>query len=287
MNKELTINNESIKNKIHYIRGKYVMLDRDLAKLYEVETKVLNQAVKRNINRFPEDFMFQLNENEEKIFLRSQFVTLEKGRGKHRKYLPYAFTEQGVAMLSAVLKSNKSIDINIKIMRAFILMRKFLAKNKEIFYRLDNVERKQIEHDKNFEKVFDALSLNEPQQGIFFNGQIFDAYHFISKLIKKAKKEIILIDNYIDENTLYLFTKTNVKVKILTKTIPIKELEKYNEQYNNIKIKKFDLSHDRFLIIDNEIYLIGASLKDLGKKLFGFSKIEDKDSINKLQKVIK
>ena len=281
------VNNELIKNKIHNIRGKYVILDRDLAELYEVETKVLNQAVKRNIERFPEDFMFQLDENEEKIFLRSQFVTLEKGRGKHRKYLPYAFTDHGVTALAGVLKSDKAININIQIIRAFISMRKFLVQNQNIFNKFKQIDEKFIEHDKNFEKVFDYMSLNEPKQGVFFNSQIFDAYVFVSKLIKKAKNEIILIDNYIDEEILQIFTKTNVKVKILTKNILNLDIKKLEKQYKNIEIKTFDLSHDRFLIIDHEIYLIGASLKDLGKKLFAFSKIEDKDSINKIRKIIR
>ena len=285
MDKELMINNESIKDKIHYIRGKYVMLDRDLAELYEVEVKYLKRQVNRNIKRFPEDFIFELTKNEFD-FLRCQNVTLEKGRGKHTKYLPYAFTEHGVTALAGVLKSNKAININIKIIRAFISMRNFLAKNKEVFHRLDNVERKQIEHDKNFEKVFDALSLNEPQQGVFFNGQIFDAYHFVSKLIKKAKNEIILIDNYIDEEILQIFTKTKVKVKILTKNVLNLDIKKLEKQYKNIEIKIFKISHDRFLIIDKEIYLIGASLKDLGKKLFAFSKIEDKKVKQKIFSII-
>jgi hypothetical protein len=286
MDKELIINDNLIKDKIHYIRGKQVILDRDIAKLYGIQTGRLNEQVKRNKERFPGDFCFQLYEVEYQSSLRSQIATLEKGRGKHRKYLPYVFTEQGVAMLSSVLKSKKAIEVNIKIMRAFISMRKFLIQNHDVFNRLDNVERKQIEYqiksDKNFEKVFDALSLNEPKQGIFFDGQIFDAYLFLSNLIKKAKNEIILIDNYIDENTLYFFTKTSVKVKILTKNIPEKEIKKYNEQYKNIEIKYFDKSHDRFLIIDNDIYHLGASLKDAGKKWFVFNKMEDKDLLKKL-----
>jgi hypothetical protein len=277
-NKELIITDDFIKNKIHTIRGKQVILDRDIAELYEVETKALNQAVKRNLERFPEDFMFQLFLNESKI-LRSQNVTSSWGG---RRYSPYAFTEQGVAMLSSVINSDKAIEINIKIMRAFISMRKFLIQN----LKFQQIDEKFIEYDKNFEKVFDVLQLNEPTQGIFFNGQTFDAFKFIFGLIKKAKREITLIDNYIDENTLYFFTKTCVKVKILTKNIPSKELEKYNSQYNNVEIKKFDLSHDRFLIIDEEIYLIGSSLKDAGKKWFGFFKIEDKNILNKISKNI-
>ena len=284
MDRELTISDDFIKNKIHYIRGKYIMLDRDLAELYEVETKYLKRQVKRNIERFPENFMFQLN-NREFYDWRCQFVTSNSDKIGLR-YKPFAFTEQGVAMLSAVLKSDKAINMSIKIMNAFISMRKFLIQNQNIITKFQQIDEKFIEHDNNFEKVFDALSLNEPKQGVFFNGQIFDAYHFVSKLIKKAKNEIILIDNYIDEEILQIFTKTNVNVKILTKNILNLDIKKLEKQYKNIEIKIFNISHDRFLIIDKEIYLIGASLKDLGKKLFAFSKLEDKDSINKIQKIL-
>ncbi len=268
-----------IKTKIHNIRGKQVMLDSDLAELYDVETRILNQAVKRNIERFPEDFMFQLT-NEES--LRSHFVTLNKSRGQHRKYLPYAFTEQGVAMLSSVLRSMKAIEVNIKIMRAFVAMRNFLLKNKDVFNRLDNLERKQIEYqiktDKNFEEIFGALKLKEPAQGVFFEGKVFDAFLFVSDIMKKAKQRIILIDNYVDENTLKLFSdkKKDVKVKIYTKNVTEKLLlavRKFNEQHQGLEVFRFEKSHDRFLIIDKELFHFGASLKDLGKKWFAFSKL--------------
>ncbi len=278
MNIDIPIS-DSIKNKIFTIRGVQVMLDSDLAELYGVEIRVLNQAVKRNIERFPEDFMFQLNK-EEFDSLRSQFVTLKKGRGEHRKYLPYAFTEQGVAMLSSVLKSKKAIEVNIKIMRAFVAMRKFLSANAQVFQRLDRTEMKLLEHDKNFEKLFKALEHHKPKQGIFFDGQIFDAHKFVSSLIRKAKKSIILIDNFIDESVLILFTKRNkgVSVVIYTKNISKQlelDLKKFNLQYDTIEIKEFSKSHDRFLIIDDkELYHIGASLKDLGKKWFAFTKID-------------
>jgi len=189
MNKKNEINLvKTIQKRIHTIRGVQVMLDSDLAEFYGVETKILNQAVKRNIERFPEEFMFQLNK-EEYNSLRSQIVTLKAGRGKHRKYLPYVFTEQGVAMLSAVLKSETAVEVSIKIMRAFVVMRKFILKNAEIFQRLDRIEYKQLEYDKKFEKVFKALESKEslPKQGIFFDGQIFDAYKFVSDLIRSAK----------------------------------------------------------------------------------------------------
>ena len=216
--KNLTIKKQNIKDKIFTIRGVQVLLDRDLAELYGVETKVLNQAVKRNLKRFPSDFMFQLNKREIEI-LRSQFVTSSWGGARYRNYV---FTEQGVAMLSSVLKSDRAIEINIQIMRAFVSMRRFLSKNAGIFQRLDNVERNQLEYDKNFDKVFKALEDKsiKPKQGIFFDGQIFDAYKFVNDLIKTTKKQIVLIDNYIDENTLLLFSKLKkIQVTIFTKTI--------------------------------------------------------------------
>jgi phage regulator Rha-like protein len=268
-----------INNKIHTIRGVQVMLDSDLAELYGVEVRSLNQAVKRNIERFPEDFMFQLTEFE--FFpLRSQFVTLKKARGTHRKYIPYVFTEQGVAMLSGVLKSPKAVDVNVKIMRAFVEMRRFLISNATVFEKFHRIDQKFLEHDENFSKLFGALEQKQltPQQGIFFNGQVFDAFVFISKLIKSAKNRIVLIDNYVDENTLLLFSGKNseVSVRIYTKNINPKLImakDKFNEQYSNLDVTRFDDSHDRFIIIDNEVYHIGASLKDLGKKWFAFSKL--------------
>jgi len=293
------------------------MLDSDLAELYEVETKQLNQAVKRNIERFPSRFMFQLTMPEYNS-LRSQIVTLElgenlksqnvtskikdslrfhsgtlnKGRGMHRKYLPYAFTEQGVSMLSSVLKSDIAVKVSIQIMDAFVSMRKFISKNAEIFRRLDTVEGKQIEYDKNFEKVFEAIENKEfvRKQGIFFEGQIFDAYNFVSDLIRSAKQSIVLIDNFVDDSVLTLFSKRKdgVVVIIYTKTITKQlrlDLNKHNSQYPMIKIKEFNKSHDRFMIIDNkEVYHIGASLKDLGKKWFAFSKF-DKKAFGLLEKL--
>jgi phage regulator Rha-like protein len=281
---------DNIKSKIHTIRGMQVILDSDLAELYEVETKKLNQTVKRNIERFPVRYMFQLTEEELNYILRSQIVTSSLNWGG-RRYFPYVFTEQGVAMLSSVLKSKKAIKINILIIDAFISMRKILSKNLDIINKIDTIERKQIEYqiktDEKFDKVFDLLETNIPKQGIFYDGQIFDAYKFVCDLIKSAKESIILIDNYIDESVLELFTKANknVMIKIYTKEILKLDLDKYNKQYNNIELKKFNLSHDRFLIIDNkEIFHIGASLKDLGKKWFAFSKFE-KDSINLIEKL--
>lgn len=286
---------ESIKNKIFTIRNTQVMIDTDLASFYEIDLKRLNEQVRRNINRFPDTFMFQLT-NDEYNYLRSQFATLETGRGTHRKYLPFVFTEQGVAMVSGVLRSDAAVAVSIHIITAFVSMRKFISKNAELFIRLDSVEQKQLEFkletDKNFEKVFTALEDKtfEKKQGIFFDGQIFDAYTFISELIRSAQKSIILIDNYLDDSVLTLFSKrnTNVKVILYTKEISKQlylDVAKYNSQYEPIEIPEFKQSHDRFMIIDGkEVYHIGASLKDLGKKWFAFSKF-DKDALTILEKL--
>jgi len=273
---DITIISEIIKSKIYTIRRKQVMLDSDLARLYDIETKRLKEQVKRNLKRFPSDFMFQLDENEVNA-MGSQIATPSKQQ--FGGYLPYAFTEQGVAMLSSVLRSQKAIDVNIQIIRAFIEMRKYISKNLELFTRIGNVEKKQIEYDKNFEQIFNALEDKTlPTKGIFFEGQVFDAYKFVSELIKSAKESIILIDNYVDESILTLFEKRNENVKVviyseLTKQLEL-DLKKFNSQYEQIEIKQFNKSHDRFLIIDNKVYHFGASLKDLGKKWFAFSKMD-------------
>jgi ORF6N domain len=303
----MTISEDHIQKIIYNIRNKQVMLDSDLATLYQVETRILNQAVKRNINRFPPEFMFQLTKVEfEKIknsiseshntlsnsaFLTSQNVTLKNKRGKHRKYLPFVFTEQGVSMLSAVLKSDVAVEISIKIINAFVNMRRFLTANAALFQKFDLIEQKILQHDKNFEKIFKAIESKDikPKQGIFYNGQIFDSYLFLSKLIKNANKSIILIDNYIDETVLTLFSKNqNIDITIFTKNFSRQlelDLRKYNAQYRRIEIKKFTLAHDRFLIIDEkEIYHFGASLKDLGNKWFAFTKFNMK-AINMLSKL--
>jgi len=267
----------------------HVMLDRDLAELYGVKTKRLNEQVKRNKERFPEDFMFQLTkeEKEDVVAFCDHLQNL-----KYSPTLPYAFTEQGVAMLSTVLKRSTAVEINIKIMQAFVAMRKFIIKNTEIFARLDKVEYKLIEHDKKFEAVFKALESKEnfPEQGIFFNSQIFDAYKFVCDLICSAKKSIILIDNYVDDSVLTILTKRKNNVKaviftgILTKKLSL-DLKKHNTQYPPIEVKELKNIHDRFLIIDNkDVYHIEASLKDLGKKVFAFSKI-NKEGLNIVERL--
>ncbi|MBE6361877.1 MAG: ORF6N domain-containing protein [Treponema bryantii] len=333
------VTTQIIEDKIFTIRGVQVMLDKDLAELYGVETKRINEQVKRNIERFPEEFCFQLTK-EEVESLRSQIVTLSsmnetlrsqiatlnnenqilrsqivisksenadlksqnatsssQNWGGTRK-LPYAFTEQGVAMLASILKSETAVKVSIQIMNAFVQMRHFLAANGSLFTRLDSVEKLQIEteeklnrnivqiqekltvHEKNFEKVFDALEAADlPKQGVFCNGQIFDSYKFVSDLIRKAKTSIVLVDNYVDDTVLSMLDKrkSNVSATIYTQSISKQltlDLQKHNAQYAPIDMRVMTNFHDRFLFIDEKtIYHIGASIKDLGKKVFGFSKL--------------
>ena len=255
-----------------------------------METKVLNQAVKRNLERFPKQFRFQLSDNEKMELVTNcdRFESL-----KHSSTNPFAFTEQGVAMLSAVLRSDAAVKMSIQIINAFVEMRKLIANHSGLLQRMDGIERKQLETDQKFEKVFKALeSKNEiPNQDVFFDGKVFDAYELASKIIRSAKKNIVLIDNYIDESTLtHLSKKTKaIKVLLLTKTIANQltlDVKKANEQYGNFEIKPFTKSHDRFLIIDQtEVYHLGASLKDLGRKWFAFSRM-DKSSVDGILKEI-
>lgn len=279
----MQITKTTVREKIYHVRNVQVMLDSELAEIYGVDTRSFNQAVKRNLDRFPEVFRFQLTQAEFDN-LRSQSVISSLHGG--RRYLPYVFTEQGVAMLSAVLKSKTAIEVSIQIMQAFVEMRNFFATHSDLVMKIQQVEQKQILHEAKTQEKFEALfsALEEkpivPNQGVFYDGQIFDAYVFVSKLIRMAKKSIILLDNYVDETVLDHLSKSapQVKVYILTKTISkhLKlDIEKYNAQYKKIEVFQFDLSHDRFLIIDeSEIYHIGASLKDLAKKWFAFSKLE-------------
>ena len=279
-NKEIAVYKPSdIRDRIFTFRGVQVMIDRDLAELYDVSTKRLNEQVKRNIERFPELFRFQLSDDEKNELVANcdRFEKL-----KHSTVNPYAFTEQGVAMLSAVLRSATAVKVSIQIIQAFVEMKKFITTNAAIFQRLEKVELKQIETDKKFEQIFKAIEDKsiKPKQGIFFNGQIFDAYKFVSGLVRKANNSILLIDNYIDETVLDLFSKKkkNVKVTILTarttKDLHL-DVQKFNAQYPTLEIKKFSKAHDRFLILDDkDVYHFGASLKDLGKKWFAFSKMD-------------
>ena len=283
MKNEILTPQIKIEDKILVIRGQHVMIDRDLAELYGVETRSLNQAVKRNIERFPERFMFQLTKEEMfsiESCSRSQFVILneKKSRGSNIKYLPYAFTEQGVAMLASVLKSDTAVQTSIMIMDAFVALRYFLQNNSEIFTEINYLKRHVVESDKRIDELFDKMDRYkiEYRQGIFFKGQIFDAYAKFESFIAEAEKEIVLIDNYVDLSVLERLTKKqkDVKVTIYTRSkteISALDIQKFNEQYPTVTLKYTENIHDRFLIIDSKIlYHIGASLKDLAKKCFGF-----------------
>lgn len=290
--RQLPVEN-NVESLIRVIRRQQVMLDRDLAELYGVETRRLNEQVKRNIERFPEDFMFQLTKEE---CSKSQIATLNEGRGHNIKKLPYAFTENGVAMLSSVLRSKTAVEANIRIMRAFVSMRHFMVNNAAIFQRLETIEFNQLESNKvqakilahqevqdhRIDEIFRRLDegMYKPKQGIFFDNQIYDAYSFVSELVKSAKQRIILIDNYVDESVLTLLDKREDTVSAVIYTQQISrqlrlDVDRHNSQYPPIEISVFRRSHDRFLCIDDTVYHVGASIKDLGKKWFAFSKMED------------
>lgn len=288
-----------IKSMIYVVRNQQVMIDSDLAMLYQVETKRLNEAVKRNIARFPEEFRFQLTA-EETESLRSQFATLNEndGRGKHRKYLPYVFTEQGIAMLSAVLRSDVAIQVSISIMKSFVEMRRFIANNALLFERISTVELRQLEYqkqtDEKLEQIFEYISEHEESsQKVFFDGQIYDAFSLIVNLIQKAEIEITLIDGYVDVGTLNLLSKkkSDVAVTIYTQKqtkLTKADVKNFNAQYPTLKIKYTKVFHDRFLILDQATaYHVGASLKDAGKKCFGINLIQDagiiKDILQRLE----
>ena len=270
---------EPVEKRILNIRGIQVIVDRDLAELYGVETKSLNQAVKRNIDRFPESFRFQMSKEEvDKVVTNCDRLSMLKFSPNK----PYAFTEQGVAMLASVLHSPSAVQISIKIIEAFVAMRHFLLSNAQVFQRLDRIEFKQLETDHKIEQIFDKLEEKSviPKQNIFFDGQVFDAYRFVSGLIKSAKTEIVLIDNYIDESVLTMLDKrdSSVKATIYTKHITSQfqlDVNKHNAQYAPISVQPFNKAHDRFLIIDDKVYHFGASLKDLGKKWFAVSLMQD------------
>ena len=267
----------------------HLVTTRDVAKIYQVETKRINEVIKRNINRFPEEFCFRLTEDELQN-LRCQFVTstLSQNYGG-RRYLPYVFTEQGIAMLSALLKSDIAIKVSVNIMKAFIEMRKFIYSNGQVFERLTKIEYKLFEHDKKFDEVFNQLQQEENiKQKIFFKGQIYDAYSLIIDIMKRAKQKILIIDNYIDDSILKMLAKKNkdVEVVILTSNksnIQNIDIQKFNKEYPILKVAKIDKFHDRFIAIDNkELYHCGASIKDLGKKCFGINIIEDENIIKKI-----
>ena len=289
------VDNREIQSMIYTFRGRQVMLDSDLARLYQVTTSNLNKAMKRNIARFPEHFCFQLTENEyENLRFQNGISSLTNNYGG-RRYMPYVFTEQGIAMLSAVLKSEIAVEVSIKIMNSFVEMRKFLLSNQELFSRLDKVELRQIEFekkidsknadtDKKLEEVFDYIATTkEVKQKIFFNGQIYDAFSLMVEIVEKAREELILIDNYVDVNTLNILSKKRKEVDVLIVTsgkgnLTEKDIAKFNSQYPKLTVKINEDFHDRFIIIDRkEVYHIGASIKDAGKKSFGITKLDVED----------
>ncbi|MEY2922605.1 MAG: hypothetical protein RL108_1231 [Bacteroidota bacterium] len=284
--KELNTANNTIENRIFSFRGEQVMIDRDLAELYQVEVKRLNEQIKRNTERFPESFRFQLSDTETKELVANcdRFQTL-----KYSSVNPFVFTEQGVAMLSAVLRSQIAIEVSIQIINAFVQMRKVIGNNQQLFQLSEQFIKHKLETNQKFEQVFKALETPEMlnKQGVFFDGQTYDAYDFVNKLIKKAKTSIVIFDNYLDDSVITQLTKKreNVTVFLMCKSITKQlqtDIDKANTQYPNFKHLAFSKAHDRFLIIDNsEIYHLGASLKDLGKKWFAFSKL-DKNSVSSL-----
>lgn len=282
----------AIEKLIYVIRDKQVMIDSDLAMLYQVETGALNRAVKRNIKRFPDDFRFQLTVEEyENLKCQIGISSLNKNGYGGRRTLPYVFTEQGISMLASVLHSDIAINVSIGIMRAFVEMRRFIANNALLFERISNVELKQLEYqkqtDEKLEQIFEYISEHEEaSQKIFFDGQIYDAFSLIVSLIQKAEKEITLIDGYVDVGTLNLLAKKNEGVSVTVYThqrtrLSNIDVANFNAQYPALEVKYTSVFHDRFLILDGKTaYHIGASLKDAGKKTFGITLIND-ESITK------
>ena len=289
---DLLVNDDIIRSRIFTLRGVQVILDRDLAMLYGVDVKRINEQVKRNIDRFPEDFMFRLTKDE---CLRSQIATLNMERGKHMKYMPYAFTESGVAMLSGVLRSSIAVDVNIRIMRAFVSMRRALASIAPVLARVSEIERVQLEektlrqidqrrNEERFDTIFRAMDGGDfPPQKVFFEGKHYEAYSFARKLIRKAKKSIVLVDNYCDDVTLDILSQkfggADVIIatlqKSITKFISQTAVDKFNKQNPTLSIKAVGSFHDRFLILDSaEIYHLGASLKDLGRQYCAVTKMD-------------
>lgn len=286
---------QKIENAIYTIRGQQVLVDRDLAMLYQVETKVLNQAVKRNIERFPERFRFQLTKEEtiELVTNCDRFKLL-----KHSSVCPYVFTEQGVAMLSTVLRSATAVETSIKIMDAFVAMRHFVSFNAQLFQRLETIEyhqlemkRRQEQTENRIDEIFDKINKSDmPQQGVFYDGQIYDAYTFVAGLVRIAECRIILIDNYVDDTVLTLLNKRNSNVAAYIYTDRISrnlqlDIDRHNSQYSPIMVGIYRMAHDRFFIIDDKVYHIGASIKDLGKKLFGFSLMQELTATELLTKI--
>ena len=288
MNKIVVSDNIKIENMIYEIRGKNVMLDSDLAMLFGYETKQLNRQVLRNINRFPENYCFQITDTEY-ISLRCQNGTLKNGRGEHRKYLPYVFTEYGITMLAGILKSELAIKMSLRIVDIFITMKNYINTSLIEQKYFNELTIKNTEDIKLLQESFDKLNTKESNNHIFYEGQIYDAYSLLIDILSKAKKEIIIIDNYAGKKLFDIIKNINVKVKIYTENIDNISKVKYEKQYSDIEIINTNIFHDRFIIIDNKVlYHSGASFKDLGKKCFAITKMEDnnilKELLNKLRK---
>ena len=288
MNNIVVSDNIKIENMIYEIRGKKVMLDSDLAMLFGYETKQLNRQVLRNINRFPENYCFQITDTEY-ISLRCQNGTLKNGRGEHRKYLPYVFTEYGITMLAGILKSEPAIKMSLRIVDIFITMKNYINTSLIEQKYFNELTIKNTEDIKLLQESFDKLNTKESNNHIFYEGQIYDSYSLLIDILSKAKKEIIIIDNYAGKKLFDIIKDINIKVKIYTENIDNISKEKYKKQYSNIEIINTNIFHDRFIIIDNRVlYHSGASFKDLGKKCFAITKMEDdnilKELLNKLKK---
>ncbi|MGM9876394.1 MAG: ORF6N domain-containing protein [Bacilli bacterium] len=279
MNEIVVKENIKIEDMIYEIRGKKVMLDSDLAMLFGYQTKDLNRNVKNNINRFPSNYCFKLTE-EEYDSLRCNFFTLKNGRGEHRKYLPYVFTEYGITMLAGILKSDLAVKMSLQIVNVFITMKNYLNTN---FIEQKYINKLVLEHDSKIDLILDKLNTREENNHIFYEGQIYDAYSLLMDILSKAKKEIIIIDNYAGKKLFDIIKDIKVNIKVYTQNIDNIAKEKYELQYNNLTIINTDIFHDRFIMIDKKIlYHCGASFKDLGKKCFCISKIEDKQIIKDL-----
>ena len=282
MNKIVVSDNIKIENMIYEIRGKNVMLDSDLAMLFGYETKQLNRQVLRNINRFPENYCFQITDTEY-ISLRCQNGTLKNGRGEHRKYLPYVFTEYGITMLAGILKSELAIKMSLRIVDIFITMKNYINTSLIEQKYFNELTIKNTEDIKLLQESFDKLNTKESNNHIFYEGHIYDAYLLLIDILSKANKEIIIIDNYAGKKLFDIIKNINVNVKIYTENIDNISKEKYEKQYNNLEIINTNIFHDRFIIIDNKVlYHSGASFKDLGKKCFAITKMEDNNILKEL-----
>jgi len=290
MNDVVDVGSKKIVNLIYEVRGKQVMLDSDLAELYGCKngTKSINLAVKRHINRFPERFMFQLTREEYMEILRFQTETLELKRGKYNKYLPYAFTEQGIAMLSAVLKTATAEKVSVAIMDAFVIMKKYISNNLIEQKYINNQVLKNTEDIKMLQESFKKFENKNKNTDVFYKGQIYDAYSLMIDILNAAKKEIVIIDNYVNKQILDICAKVIKKIIIITNKYSEYDLKKYQSQYSNIEISVTKEFHDRFIIIDRkELYHCGASFKDLGKKCFAINRIEDDKILRDLLECVK